>query len=101
MSLVVKRSYQRLTPGFLGLALAIAPVTVVCAQEALLRSGELVQAARVTLDVGDYAIPCAAEWNGDGRKDLLVGYQAAGKVALYLNTGSEGSPAFTYAGNLQ
>ena len=101
MSLVLKRSYQRLTPGFLGLALAIAPVTVVCAQEALLRPGELVRAAGVTLDVGDYAIPCAADWNGDGRKDLLVGYQAAGKVALYLNTGSEGSPAFTYAGNLQ
>jgi hypothetical protein len=42
-----------------------------------------------------------ADWNGDGRKDLLVGYQTAGKVALYLNVGTDVSPVFTSYTNLQ
>ena len=53
------------------------------------------------LDVGDYAIPCGADWNGYGRKELLVGYQTASKVALYLNSGSDANPAFTPSVNLQ
>jgi hypothetical protein len=53
------------------------------------------------LDVGTYAIPCVGDWNGDGRKDLLVGYQAAGKIALYLNGGLDASPVFTISVNLQ
>jgi hypothetical protein len=51
--------------------------------------------------VGAYAIPCVADWNGDGRTDLLVGYQTASKIALYLNTGSDTNPAFTTSVNLQ
>jgi hypothetical protein len=42
-----------------------------------------------------------ADWNGDGRKDLIVGYQTAGKVALYLNAGSDANPVFTSYANLQ
>jgi hypothetical protein len=99
--LVVNRSYRRLTPGFLGLALAIAHVTVVCAQEALLRPGQSVYAGAAPLAPGSYAIPCVADWNGDGRKDLIVGYQTAGKVALYLNAGTDANPVFTSYANLQ
>lgn len=44
---------------------------------------------------GTYAIPCVADWNGDGKKDLLVGYRTADKVALYLNAGTDASPVFT------
>jgi len=101
MSRMVNCSCQRLTLGFLGLALTIALPDVVCAQEALLRPGTLVQAGGVALDVGDYAIPCATDWNGDGRTDLLVGYRYADKVALCVNTGSPDNPALTTSVNLQ
>jgi hypothetical protein len=71
------------------------------AQQIQFRPGQLLQAAGQPLDVGDYAIPCVADWNGDGRKDLLVGYQTAGNIALFLNSGSDASPIFTGSVNLQ
>ena len=101
MSRMVNCSCQRLTLTFLGLALTIALADVVCAQEALLRPGQPVYAGPALLAPGSYAIPCAADWNGDGRKDLIVGYQTAGKVALYLNAGSDANPVFTSYANLQ
>src|SRR5450759_522815 len=48
-----------------------------------------------------YAIPCVTDWNGDGKKDLLVGYQMAGKIALYLNLGTDAQPCFTNHTNLK
>ncbi len=48
-----------------------------------------------------YAIPCVTDWNGDGKKDLLVGYQTAGKIALYLNVGTDAQPRFDNFTNLQ
>ncbi|TLM65419.1 MAG: PEGA domain-containing protein [Deltaproteobacteria bacterium] len=39
------------------------------------------------------AVPFAADWNNDGRKDLLVGL-GDGTVKLFLNVGTEASPAF-------
>lgn len=45
------------------------------------------------------AVPFLADWDGDGRKDLLVG-QADGTVKLFLNTGSEAAPAFGAAQDL-
>jgi hypothetical protein len=48
-----------------------------------------------------YAIPCASDWNGDGKKDLLVGYQSAGKIALYLNTATDANPRFSGFSNLR
>ncbi len=50
---------------------------------------------------GSYAIPCVADWNGDGRKDLIVGYRYADKIAVYLNSGTDAEPAFTSFVNLQ
>jgi hypothetical protein len=91
----------RLAAALLTLIFAPGLFEVVNAQQIQFRPGELLQAAGQSLDVGTYAIPCVADWNGDGRKDLLVGYQTAGKVALYLNTGSDASPVFTTSVNLQ
>lgn len=71
------------------------------AQEAQLRPRELICAGVVPLQPGSYAIPCATDWNGDGRKDLLVGYQTQGKIALFVNTGSDSNPAFEGFANLQ
>jgi hypothetical protein len=102
------RTQQRASPRQRTLAVALLTLIfapgffeVVNAQQIQFRLGELLQAASQALDVGDYAIPCAADWNGDGRKDLLVGYQTAGKVALYLNSGTDSNPLFTTSVNLQ
>ena len=98
---MVNYSYRGLIAGFLGLTLALAPVVVVCAQETMFEPGQLVKAGAAPLAPGTYAIPCVADWNGDGRKDLIVGYQTAGKVALYLNVGSDSNPVFTSYANLR
>jgi hypothetical protein len=50
---------------------------------------------------GGYAIPCVMDWNGDGKKDLLVGYQTSGKIALFLNLGTDAQPCFTNYTNLK
>lgn len=58
-------------------------------------------AGATPLVIGSYAIPCVADWNGDGRKDLLVGYRTTDKIALYLNVGGDANPVFTTFTNLQ
>jgi len=42
-----------------------------------------------------YSVPCVADWNGDGNKDLLVGYFYQGWVYLYINSGTDSLPIFT------
>jgi hypothetical protein len=71
------------------------------AQPLQLRPGVPLTSGATPLDVGDYAIPCVTDWNGDGRKDLLVGYRYADKLALFLNTGNDAAPAFAGYVNLQ
>ena len=36
--------------------------------------------------------PCVHDWDGDGKKDLILGQFFDGKVNLYLNTGTNSSP---------
>ena len=91
----------KLLAAVLTLVLAPGSLEVVNAQQIQFRPGELLRAADQSLDVGTYAIPCVTDWNGDGRKDLLVGYQTASKIALYLNSGSDASPVFTTSVNLR
>ena len=49
------------------------------------------------IDVGDIAAPAVVDWNGDGRKDLLVGAEN-GRVRCYLNEGTDAEPDFRQAG---
>ena len=42
-----------------------------------------------------FAIPCVADWNKDGKKDLLVGFQDLGEIAFYENLGTDAQPCFT------
>ncbi len=61
----------------------------------------------VRLTVGDkplddeagigHLVPAVADWNGDGRKDLIVGAFTGnpGNVRLYLNSGTDAAPSFT------
>jgi large repetitive protein len=39
------------------------------------------------------AFPRVVQWDGDGRKDLLVG-QGDGQIRIYLNIGTDASPTF-------
>ena len=41
-----------------------------------------------------YSVPCVADWNGDGKKDLLVGYFYQGWIYLYINSGTDDNPVF-------
>jgi len=41
-----------------------------------------------------HLVPCALDWNGDGKKDLIVGQFMGGKIGLYLNQGTDAQPAF-------
>ena len=66
-----------------------------------LRPQTNVMANGVPLDLGTYAIPCVADWNGDGLPDLIVGYQPDWKIALFTNSGTLAQPVFTSFVNLQ
>jgi hypothetical protein len=80
---------------------AIAGIAQMAAAPLQLQPGVQIYAGPALLAPGTYAIPCVTDWNGEGRKDLLVGYQAAGKIAVYLNTGTDAQPVFNTFTNLQ
>lgn len=81
-------------------ALIVSPSSA-AAEEPMLRPGEWVTANAQLLKVEAQAIPCVCDWDNDGRKDLLVGYRYADKVALFLNQGTDADPAFGTFENLQ
>jgi hypothetical protein len=41
-----------------------------------------------------YAAPCVGDFDGKGRRDLLVGQFDGGKLRLYRNTGTPRTPKF-------
>ena len=47
----------------------------------------------IDVEVG-HLVPCAVDWNNDGKKDLVVGQFSAGSIRLYLNDGTDSEPAF-------
>lgn len=58
-----------------------------------LAPGVLIASGSATLDVGQHAAPHVADWNSDGRKDLILGWFGS-TVKVYLNSGSDSSPSF-------
>jgi len=58
-----------------------------------------IEVGGVALDVGSFAAPFVADWNGDGKKDLLVG-DGEGYIHLYLNL-ADGAPQFLKAEKVQ
>jgi hypothetical protein len=52
------------------------------------------------IKVGERAAPVADDWNGDGKKDLLVG-NFVGNIRVYLNKGSDTAPLFGSSYNLK
>ena len=49
------------------------------------------------LDAGSNSSPAMVDWNGDGKKDLVLG-NGAGKVFVYLNIGYDQNPRFSSDG---
>ena len=41
-----------------------------------------------------HLVPAVMDWNGDGKKDLIVGQFSGGRISVYLNKGSDEAPAF-------
>jgi len=92
------RAYPRSLRLLLWLTLAPLPGF---SQPVQLQPGSLLLAGGTNLDLGDYAIPCVADWNGDGLNDLIVGYRYADKIAIFYNIGSAAAPVFNTYSNLQ
>jgi hypothetical protein len=62
-----------------------------------LRSEEIVKINGYDIDVGTYSVPSFADWNNDGRTDLIVG-TGSGYVQVYLNVGTDSEPQFSNSG---
>jgi len=62
-------------------------------------AGALVEAGpeggKEPIDVGYSATPLYEDWNGDGRRDLVVGAHD-GRIHLYLNSGEDLAPDFLF-----
>ncbi|MBN2056219.1 VCBS repeat-containing protein [bacterium] len=57
----------------------------------IFNSGTTLTAGGVTLDVGSSSTPFVADWNNDGKDDLLVG-ELDGNINLFINTGTNAAP---------
>jgi len=79
-------------------------VLVSCCAEAeppMLQPARRILAGGTDLNPGSQAIPCVADWNGDGLPDLILGYQPAFKIAVFLNSGTASEPVFSTFTNIQ
>ena len=60
---------------------------------AAMQEGVKLEADGKPIDVRvGHLVPCAIDWNEDGRKDLIVGQFSGGKIGLYLNQGTDPAP---------
>lgn len=60
---------------------------------------QFVQAGGVDIQVPGYSAPSFVDWNNDNLNDLIIGEgsgtSSAGKVRVYLNTGTKSNPQFS------
>jgi len=57
-------------------------------------AGVQIQAGGVPLVVGTYSAPVVVDWDGDNKKDLVIG-SSDGYLYLYLNSGTDAAPSFS------
>lgn len=69
-------------------------------KKVVLTSKGTLQADEVDINLSSMTVPFVADYNNDGKKDLLVG-SGDGLIYLYLNTGQEEVPVFAASGNLK
>jgi hypothetical protein len=80
-------------------AAALGALAVACvAGPVELSPGVKLQAGGQAIDDHNlgHLVPTVADWNGDGKKDLIVGSFTGqpGNVRLYLNVGTDAEPKF-------
>jgi hypothetical protein len=68
---------------------AVLPPKIVLAEPFLATAGGKV----IQVDIG-HAAPILADFDRDGRKDLLVGQFGQGRMRIYKNVGSNSAPKF-------
>ena len=87
----MKRKYLMAAALWLYLAAAIALAGELGEGAKLKAGGE-----EINIRVG-HLVPCAADWNGDGKKDLIVGQFSGGKISVYINEGTDAAPVLSKA----
>ncbi len=63
-------------------------------------SSQPIEVEEEALNVGGFSAPFVADWNGDGKKDLLVG-DGEGYVHFYLSSADEEESRFVKSGKVQ
>lgn len=63
--------------------------------------GQKIYDGEAPLMPGIYIAPTAADWNNDGRTDLIAGQYTGGYIYLYLNSAGEGLPVFNGGARIQ
>jgi hypothetical protein len=79
------------------LAILLAAGVMLCGHAAQpeLQPGVRIVANGQPIDVQiGHLVPCVADWNGDGKKDLLVGTFMNAEIRLYINQGTDAAPEF-------
>jgi hypothetical protein len=59
----------------------------------VMAGGEFIFSSGSILNAGTRTAPVAADWNDDGKKDLLVG-SMDGNIKIYINIGTDSRPVF-------
>lgn len=60
---------------------------------------DTLKASGVNINVGYNSNPDVIDWNGDGKKDIIIGSEL-GYIRLYLNQGTNSNPIFTTYTNI-
>ncbi len=67
----------------------------ITAQTPVFQTGININDGVTPIDVGLYSAPIAYDWNGDSKKDLIVGQFDQGRIRYYENAGEDNNPAFS------
>ena len=82
---MVKKLFVNVTAIFIAITFAEAPTFL---------DGEFIQDGGSRIDAAYYTMPYAMDWDGDGKKDLLVGHFIPSKIRFYKNIGTDDNPEF-------
>jgi hypothetical protein len=77
------------------LMLLLSVTCLIFAQAPRFNGPFIIYDSGVQIDVGYYGSPCVYDWNGDGKKDLILGQFDYGYIRFYSNVGTDPNPQFS------